>query len=334
MLNPGCPNSVTIAIPTYNRHEQLYATLQALLVCEQISNVDVLIVDNHSSPSVQEFLNAKFLSLPSNFKLHRNASNVGICANILRCIELSQKSWVWLLGDDDKPLPHAINAIILELQSAKENAFLLKFSSANSNIVPSKICIEGLREFSNICIQGNYFSNLLFISSSVFNRNISLKYLNTAYHWAYSMGPQIVIMVKAVIDGYTIKTSCEEIVSHGSTPGKTWSPIRLVHGMMTLSEIEGADEFARCAMPFIAEMYIGQKWLQRIIVSFVRPSTRDKFFWRSFWTRIGCAIRGPKGFIIILLSVLLCILSPIGTRLVSILFKNRYDKIPENLEFS
>jgi hypothetical protein len=45
-------------------------------------------------------------------QLVRNKFNIGANANILRCLELVRNPWVWILGDDDLPLPNAIETIL------------------------------------------------------------------------------------------------------------------------------------------------------------------------------------------------------------------------------
>ena len=99
---------LTIAIQTYNRPNELLVLLHRLLPMLD-SRCKVLIVDNCSEEPVAEKQRRVLGDWPRvDLTIVRNRVNVGGGANILRCFELCQTEWLWVLGDDDLPTEGAV----------------------------------------------------------------------------------------------------------------------------------------------------------------------------------------------------------------------------------
>ena len=102
---------LTITIPTYNRSEALSKTVRQLLP-QLTQECNLLIVDNASETPAIAVLGELLLAWPDvNIQIHRNRYNVGMCGNFMRCFELCDTEWLWILGDDDIPCPDAIKKI-------------------------------------------------------------------------------------------------------------------------------------------------------------------------------------------------------------------------------
>ena len=103
-------HKLTVLIPTYNRKNDLAATLKALSEQDN-DDFDVLISDNHSNYSIEEEI---FPDLPEKFlsrvSVHHQPFNVG-GINITGLLMLCKSEWGWLLGDDDFVQPNAISNI-------------------------------------------------------------------------------------------------------------------------------------------------------------------------------------------------------------------------------
>src|SRR5262245_2262452 len=99
---------LTIAIPTFDRNDLLCTHVTRLLP-QLTPEVRLTILDNSSPRPVSEDL-ARLLEKNSEAKVDivRHQFNIGAAANILRCIELCQTPWIWILGDDDQPLDNAV----------------------------------------------------------------------------------------------------------------------------------------------------------------------------------------------------------------------------------
>ena len=90
---------LTIAIPTYNRAEILKQKLSFLFSTID-ENCLILISDNASEDNTTDIVKP-FMEQFSNIAYHRNTTNLGYDANVLKCVELSTTDYVWILSDDD-----------------------------------------------------------------------------------------------------------------------------------------------------------------------------------------------------------------------------------------
>ena len=98
---------LTVAIPTYNRAEEMSALLDS--VVSQIPDVDrgfvnVLVSDNASSDNTEEVVRRympKFSNLGADLLYRRNEQNTGFSPNVDRAICHSPDEFVLVMGDDD-----------------------------------------------------------------------------------------------------------------------------------------------------------------------------------------------------------------------------------------
>ena len=117
---PGQP-LLTIAIPTFNRQPFLAELLECLL--HQVQGLrddlfELIVSDNCSTDNTGEVVAAfQQRGLPGRYI--RNETNLGSDSNFLQCMDLAQGQYVWVLGDDDLLVPHAI-ATLLSLLSQGE----------------------------------------------------------------------------------------------------------------------------------------------------------------------------------------------------------------------
>ena len=175
---------LTIAIPTYNRPKQLEYTLSVIL--PQVVNderVCLLILDNHSEVPAAEVLSLLGASVPANrIRVVQNLVNIGANANIIRCFEFCETTWLWVLGDDDKPESDAIETVLNDLD--------LNHSYAYYTVPAIQKPVFGVGESDNVIgcsfeglarrFEGE-IDQLAFLSASVFNMNDIRPYLIDGY---------------------------------------------------------------------------------------------------------------------------------------------------------
>ena len=103
--------TLTVAIPTWNRRERIKPTLESICIQPEAGLINIIILDNGSDDKYESSLEVlKKSKIP--YRYLRNQTNVGMCANILRCVEESVTDWVWILGDDDPVTPDALSRLI------------------------------------------------------------------------------------------------------------------------------------------------------------------------------------------------------------------------------
>ena len=176
---------LTIRIPTYNRPKSIVSTVRALL--PQLNDKVVLkVYDNCSDPSVAELFTDEE---KKRFTIIRNKANIGGDANICGVIYNADTKWVWDLGDDDGPLPDAIETILGTI-AKYPNALFFKFNSYIE---------KDLHTFEGLCELHRYkwiFNNFLFISSGIYNRDKLIGDIQHFYVNLSSMVGQTIFVLK------------------------------------------------------------------------------------------------------------------------------------------
>ena len=95
---------VTVAIPTYNRASLLKGCLE-MVFRQTFQNFEVIVSDNCSPDGTAETVQA--FSDP-RLRYYRNKSNLGVYANMNRCLELARGEYITIVHDDDLYVPEFI----------------------------------------------------------------------------------------------------------------------------------------------------------------------------------------------------------------------------------
>jgi glycosyltransferase involved in cell wall biosynthesis len=92
---------VTIAIPTYNRYEDISQLVQQILSNKNISNrCEILVIDDGSTDRTNEvFCNENFLT--ESFTYLRNEKNIGYSKTFIRLFKECKTEYILTLADDN-----------------------------------------------------------------------------------------------------------------------------------------------------------------------------------------------------------------------------------------
>jgi len=260
---------LTVAIPTYNRNQVLRESLAHLLP-QLTDRCELLISDNHSDVPVEETLRDFLSDYPQvTCRILRNRLNLGPTANFMRCFEMCETEWLWLLGDDDHPAPDAVSKILRALDSRPDCVF---FHFALEVFQRKRtVFTAGLREFVH---SFDSWSSLLFMSVGVYHRPTVLPNLRYGYHFGYSLAPHIVLVLASLGDRGACCFSDDVIVGHQSP--MEWSPVSALLGKMILLDLPLQDDVRR-------ELARKLRWrpsLEAIAVMLVK-SARQSGDWRA-----------------------------------------------------
>jgi hypothetical protein len=183
---------LSITIPTFDRHDFLRVTLLAL--APQIdAGVELVVVDNCSTPPVQSIVDEIFPTRGSNIKVVRNAVNIGLGANLLRCFEVASSDWLWVLSDDDSVMPDAVATIRATVKSHPN----LLYGTFSMNVLP-------IAEDRIVGTEQDFFAELdsvprlIFISTAIFNRRKLAGNLSDAYSYIPSGAPHVAAFMLAM----------------------------------------------------------------------------------------------------------------------------------------
>jgi glycosyltransferase involved in cell wall biosynthesis len=219
---------LTIAIPTYNRHEIFSRNIPHVLaaVAGHQSEVEIVVVDNGSSPAYE----LPDAAIDSGVQLHRNPANIGLGGNLLRCIEHAQGRFVWLLGDDD-PVHSSSVATILEVirSLSGRNVFAVGFSNnhlGSDSGRGAEIVTSGVSGFLNVPHAMHWLSS---ISVAIYDRTKMLRELETGYTYQYGVYPHVAMTFSALLKDNSLEVHFrpEGIVEDGGLRGWDYLEIAL-----------------------------------------------------------------------------------------------------------
>lgn len=109
---------LSICIPTFNRAFFLDQALNS--VVSQINeNIEVVIVDGASTDATAEVI-GKYKKEISNLVYYCGERKMGIDRDMAKTVSLSRGEYCWLLSDDDRLKPGAIQRILKEIEDGHE----------------------------------------------------------------------------------------------------------------------------------------------------------------------------------------------------------------------
>lgn len=192
-------SKLTVCIPSFNRYQK--AVKMALSLLRQINNfpVEVVIIDNGSSDDyaskIKEDGELKTFLEAGQLSVVRNVANIGMSANILRCFEINNSEWLWIVADDDELMPGAVDIVMGKLSQVPQDIGLIKFSSERSFPETDAYIIKDLQSFIAMNAKSaDDFNGFIFISNLVFRRQTFLPYLSVGYEHAHTFVPHFMMM--------------------------------------------------------------------------------------------------------------------------------------------
>lgn len=231
---------LTIAIPTFNRNLILKKNLQSIL--RQFDNrFQIVIIDNHSDIPVTETLADEIASF-GHLEVIRNKANVGLSGNVIKCFELCKTEWLWVLGDDDEALPNIV-PLIEEYLTMHSDVWYFNF---NSDLVEMNTGKD--RYMDTITIGINQFfekidstSNVIFISSGIYNVPKTFHAIKFAYLFSYTVCPHYAYLLMALGKQGKVLLSKQHLVTRFRDDFKTanysWSRLYTDLAVPTLYEL-------------------------------------------------------------------------------------------------
>ncbi|MFH1263753.1 MAG: glycosyltransferase family 2 protein [Pseudomonadota bacterium] len=108
---------LSICIPTYNRSAHLRNCLNSTILNRSRERIDfeICVSDNASTDDTPEVVRRAQEKIPIRYQ--RQSENLGMARNILRVVEMAKGDFVWIVGDDDLLLPHALEKLSALIQS-------------------------------------------------------------------------------------------------------------------------------------------------------------------------------------------------------------------------
>lgn len=194
---------LTIAIPTYNRKEAIASKINEIssyIINHSLSEqIELLIVDNCSSEyNIYEILeNEKDTSF---INVQKNSGNIGAGSNFLRCLELANSEYIWLLGDDEILDLSYLENLMTILQD--KDCYLLPHNESYAKKATYFGNFSSIDElFDNFWNLGSFFTLSIFI----FRKDSVLNYLKEGYETVVYQHPYSAMALSMLRDGKNIQ---------------------------------------------------------------------------------------------------------------------------------
>jgi glycosyltransferase involved in cell wall biosynthesis len=153
---------LTIGIPTYNRSEAVCDRLRELISFDVKTEIEVLIIDNHSTDNtiskLEEIKNAHLNTM--NVRLISNASNIGYVGNFFKLFENCESEYLLICSDEDELIESGVQEILPYL-SAHSPDFVSPIAYVNDSLYRGRLQKSEI-EFAQHEDASLYVSGLIF----------------------------------------------------------------------------------------------------------------------------------------------------------------------------
>ena len=167
---------LTITIPTFNRCGCLEQLLES--IAKQLAHgnteVDVIVVDNNSSDLTRSCCE-KWAQKIERFTYIRNAENIGMSRNIIKCFEITRSRYSWTIGDDDILRLDTIQQILAILKNQQPDLMYLSNMPFLGEPSTAAVTFFGAltpREITNVSFTKIVNIYATFISAMIINKRM------------------------------------------------------------------------------------------------------------------------------------------------------------------
>ena len=231
-----------IAFPTYNRAKFLERSLASVgaEVAPFGPSVSVLVCDNASNdetPAIVAEAKRKFSALRSV----RHAANLGGVANILRCIELTEAEWIWVLPDDCLLEPGLLTGLLPRLKGERAPIFYARCSLWPESGLDRRGAISA---GSLTAAHGHVWQHLSWLPCLLLHRSSILPHIPQAYRLGMHSYPHLVLALLAVGEmkreggipvvsrAFSIQAGSGEAKRYSWIHGAIWRFAQTIHGCL------------------------------------------------------------------------------------------------------
>ena len=305
--------NLEIIIPTWNRFEYLERTLSQF-ANSPFKNVKITIIDNASTDNTPKVCD-KYKHIFPNFKIIRNNKNIGLSANILRCYEIAEEEYMWLVGDNDN---YDFSDCSEVIQAIEKSEFDLIFVQGNDKTNLKKTTIHELYETGHV---NDVIGLMGTISAYILKTELfTSECLQEGYDIAGYLYPQLAFMKKACDENFSVYISSKKIRIADKNPSVSYNTLELIDGWISstlILEKKYANE--------LLKYYLGHKLLYSILGAIIAVKARNLKYRKTLNHLIISIIKG-KGFIIGIIYAILMLCASLIPNNVSKYILNKYNE--------
>ena len=215
---------LTIAIPTFQRQQVLERTLQSLTPLSNISNVQILVIDNCSDDGTWEWLCRQKDKLGITIK--RNIVNLGVEGNIICALLHAKGDYVWLLSDHTIVNISEVITFIRKLKAGLKFTFGYTRSPGSASILPEPYTPIELKSLDQYSL-GEIIFFMSNISLFIINKNYLGQCARTVFRFSGYSYPHLGVFVHADKNETFVDLPIIRTVSFIVSPKDETMPIRI-----------------------------------------------------------------------------------------------------------
>ncbi|AWY01059.1 hypothetical protein A8139_20870 [Marinomonas primoryensis] len=209
---------LTICIPSYNRLDSVKKTVERLFSLKSSFHFKVIVIDNASDINYFEHFsnNEFFKSLLDNqlLEIHRNVTNIGMSANIMRCFEVHDSGWIWIISDDDDLCDDSLICINEALNKLLSSNCSCIYFGTYDGVVGAE-SLNTLPEFIDLNAKSvNNFNQSIFLSNTLYFLPDIRNFISYGYMNLGTYIPHFLMIVHLLNEGYNVEYRNKKIVNY------------------------------------------------------------------------------------------------------------------------
>lgn len=240
-------NELTIAIPTYNREDDIVRLLKSIERTDYHRLSEIIISDNNSPYDIECVLKRNFSEdFLKCCRIIVNHVNIGGPGNIKNQLLYCKTKWLWMIGDDDQVLPNSLDVIFRDIEDDPGCAFF-RYSVAKriSGTEKLRFVREENRTMYSLDDFMRYYEekkrnkgNMVFMSNNVYNMELLSPYLNYAFTYNTSI-TQLIPFFMGLDERkiYVRYRDAAVVLFCGQSEGTAWSYLRVMGAISTVNQI-------------------------------------------------------------------------------------------------
>ena len=280
---------LTIAIPTYNRRNQLIRLLKSIERQDCTDAYCILISDNCSNYSVTDALDEEFSGVfRDNIEVVRREVNGGGDYNISSIFACAKTNLFWIVGDDDELLPGAIQ-LVIKKHISNPNVPVFKFMMTGSVQSHDDIRMNNVDDLVRCHKKGYLIGGIIFVSNNVYNVELVKPFLSDCLYYGYCSISQIIPMMHCLVDStYSVLLCKDAIVKYNAPEGDHWNYRKVVASLSTTLDINWGNNHKEIKKFFrVVCSYFGLGVFLIDNIKIKDKSYRNYIYWKGIHTVFG-----------------------------------------------
>lgn len=226
---------LTIALPTRGRLGNLHLVL-ARVLDEIDASVRIVVLDNGGDAAADLYVHELRHRHPQRLEIVTHSFDCGRNGNYMRCFEVCQTRWLYILGDSKLPVPGFLQHIRAEI-AAQPDACMINFVGMDENLAGrARLVCRGVTEFVE---KMDSLGNTNLLGALVFNTEKVNPHCHVGYTFGITYVPYLAAGLVALGDkGIGVYSDRRLIEAALPQPhGSQWNGVDVNFGLAALGHL-------------------------------------------------------------------------------------------------